>query len=126
MIANQKGQRLVAFGRYAGIVGAYNGVRTYGLKYGLFNLPKASALKDQQHLVSELQKIELPNIRIVLTGKGRVGNGAKEILVAMGLKEIGVDDYLTKDYEQPVFLSNRCFGLQSKKRRSKRAYARFF
>src|SRR5699024_9091938 len=33
VITNSKGQRLVAFGRYAGLVGAYNGIRTYGLKF---------------------------------------------------------------------------------------------
>jgi alanine dehydrogenase len=103
VITNSKGQRLVAFGRYAGIVGAYNGFRTYGLKFGLFQLPKAETLTDQQALISELRKVKLPNIKILLTGRGRVGNGAKEILMGMKMKEVNVTDYLNKNFDQSVF-----------------------
>lgn len=103
VITNKDGQRLVAFGRYAGIVGAYNGFRAYGLKFDLFNLPKAETLADQQALIAELKKIQLPNIKIFLTGKGRVGNGAKEMLDAMNLKEVGVQDYLENDFDEPVY-----------------------
>tara|TARA_R110000868_G_scaffold87807_2_gene245193 strand:+ start:141 stop:1346 length:1206 start_codon:yes stop_codon:yes gene_type:complete len=103
VITNEKEQRLVAFGRYAGIVGAYNGFRTYGLKYDLYELPKAENVKDQQALISELKKIKLPNIKILLTGKGRVGNGAKEMLEAMQLKKVTVADYLEKNFDEPVY-----------------------
>lgn len=103
VITNQKGQRLVAFGRYAGIVGAYNGVRTYGLKFDLFQLPKAEDLKDQAALIAELNQIKLPNIKILLTGKGRVGNGAKEMLDAMQLTKVNVAEFLTEDFNEPVY-----------------------
>ena len=103
VITNAKGQRLVAFGRYAGIVGAYNGIRAYGLKFDLFNLPKAEDLEDQKALIVELQNISLPNIKILLTGRGRVGNGAKEMLDAMGLKKVTVEDYLEEQFEEPVY-----------------------
>jgi len=103
VITNPKGQRLVAFGRYAGIVGAYNGVRAYGLKYNSFHLPKAETLKDQQALVDELNKIKLPNIKILLTGKGRVGNGSREMLDAMGLKRVNVAEYLKEEFDEPVY-----------------------
>lgn len=103
VITGVKGQRLVAFGRYAGIVGAYNGLRTYGLKLGLFQLPKAETLVDQQALISELRKVKLPNIKIILTGRGRVGNGAKEMLDAMDIKKVGVADFLNKTFQEPVY-----------------------
>lgn len=103
VITEQNGKRLVAFGRYAGIVGAYNGFRAYGLKFGVFQLPKAETLPDQQALISELKKIKLPNIKIFLTGKGRVGNGAKEMLDAMNLKEVGVQEYLEEDFNEAVY-----------------------
>ncbi|MDF0706598.1 NAD(P)-dependent oxidoreductase [Flagellimonas okinawensis] len=103
VITNAKGARLVAFGRYAGIVGAYNGFRAYGLKYNLYQLPKAESLLDQQALITELKKIELPNIKILLTGKGRVGNGTKEMLDAMGLEQVGVSEYLKEDFNYPVY-----------------------
>ncbi|QXP53983.1 MULTISPECIES: NAD(P)-dependent oxidoreductase [unclassified Cellulophaga] len=103
VITNEKGQRLVAFGRYAGIVGAYNGFRAYGLKYDLYDLPKAETLVDQQALIAALNSIKLPAIKILLTGKGRVGNGAKEMLDAMGLTKVTVADYLSKSFEEPVY-----------------------
>lgn len=104
VIVNEKGQRLVAFGRYAGIVGAYNGFRTYGLKFKLFELPKAETLHDQLMLIHELQKLKLPNIKVVLTGKGRVGNGAKEMLKGMGMREVKVKEFLSKTFNEPVFV----------------------
>jgi alanine dehydrogenase len=103
VITNAKEQRLVAFGRYAGIVGAYNGIRAYGLKFGLYNLPKAENLEDQQALIKALKAIELPAIKIVLTGRGRVGNGAREMLDAMEIKRVNVSDYLNKTYQEPVY-----------------------
>ncbi|TRZ41953.1 NAD(P)-dependent oxidoreductase [Robertkochia solimangrovi] len=102
VITDQQGRRLVAFGRYAGLVGAYNGIRTYGLKHGLFQMPKAETLPDLKALIAELKNIDLPAMKIVLTGKGRVGNGAREILDAMGLESVSVADFLSKTYDHPV------------------------
>jgi alanine dehydrogenase len=103
VITNANGIRLVAFGRYAGIVGAFNGIRAFGLKSGRFSMPKAETLKDQKALILELCNVSLPPIKILLTGKGRVGNGAKEMLDGMGLKEVGVEEYLQKDFQVPVY-----------------------
>lgn len=103
LITNAKGRRLVAFGRYAGIVGTYNAFRTYGLKFGLYQMPKAEQLKDRDALIGELKKLELPNIRILLTGRGRVGQGALEMLEAMGLKKVGVQDYLNVSHPVAVY-----------------------
>ena len=104
VITDKNGIRLVAFGRYAGIVGAYNGLRTYGLKTKTFNLPKAETLHDQKDLISNLQNISLPNIKIILTGKGRVSYGAKEMLDAMGIKEVAVEEYLNKKFDKAVYV----------------------
>jgi len=103
VITNVKGIRLVAFGRYAGIVGAYNGVRAYGLKTGLFTVPKASDIKDKAGLITQLLQVSLPPIKILLTGKGRVGNGAKEILDGMKLREVSVEEYLHTEFDEPVY-----------------------
>jgi hypothetical protein len=103
VITNKKGIRLVAFGRYAGIVGAYNGLRALGLKSESFTIPKAETLKDKQALISELLKVKLPPVKVLLTGKGRVGNGAKEILDGMKLKEVNVQDYLTRTFDEAVY-----------------------
>ncbi len=104
VLTEAKGNRVVAFGRYAGIVGAYNGIRAYGLKTDLFDLSKAENLKNQQELIDSLNSIDLPAIKIVLTGKGRVSNGAKEMLDAMYIKEVSVDDYLSKGFDEAVYV----------------------
>ncbi|PCH52661.1 MAG: alanine dehydrogenase [Flavobacteriaceae bacterium] len=103
-IVNENGVRLVAFGRYAGIVGAYNGFRAFGLKFKLFKLHKAETLHDQLMLIHELQKLKLPPIKVVLTGKGRVSNGAKEMLDGMGIKEVSVKNFLNLTFEEPVYV----------------------
>ncbi len=103
-LVNEKEQRVVAFGRYAGIVGAYNGFRAFGLKYDTFKLPKAETLADQSKLISELKQISLPNIKIVLTGMGRVSNGAKEMLDGMHMRQVDVDAFLNRTFNEPVFV----------------------
>ena len=102
-IVDAKNHRLIGFGRYAGIVGAYNGIRAFGIKFELFNIAKAETLKDKQDLVDRLLRITLPNIKIVLTGHGKVGSGAKEMLDAMKIKQVSIDDYLTKNYDRPIY-----------------------
>ncbi len=103
VITNRQEQRLVAFGRYAGIVGAYNGFRAYGLKYDRYQLPKAEELPDQKALIKVLSTLELPNIKILLTGKGRVGNGSKEMLDGMGVRRVNVAEYLADTFNEPVY-----------------------
>lgn len=104
VIVNKKGYRLIGFGRYAGIVGIYNAFRTWGIKKGTFELPKAHTLKDTEDLITQLNRMNLSNIKIVLTGKGKVGGGAKEILEAMHLKEVSVQQFLEENFAEPVFV----------------------
>lgn len=102
-IVNNEGFRLIGFGRYAGIVGAYNGFRAWGLKCDTFNLPKAGPLPDQAALIKELNNITLPNIKILLTGSGKVSNGSQEMLDAMNIKRVPVEDYLINTFNEPVY-----------------------
>jgi alanine dehydrogenase len=103
-IVDKNNIRLVAFGIYAGFVGAYNAFRTYGLKFNVFNLPKGEELHDKKMLIDELKKLKLPAIKVVLTGKGRVGNGAKEMLDGMKMREVTVDEFLTQTFEEAVYV----------------------
>jgi alanine dehydrogenase len=102
-IVKKSGARLIGFGRYAGLVGAYNGFRALGLKEGLFNLPKVETLKDLNDVKSELDKIKLPNIKILLSGTGKVAFGAKEILDHLMIKEVSDALYLTSKFTEPVY-----------------------
>ena len=96
--------RLIGFGRYAGIVGTYNAFRAFGIKFGLYTLPKAETLVGKEALILKLKRQILPPIKIVLTGHGKVGNGAKEILDAMKVKQVTIENYLTKNYSEPVYV----------------------
>tara|TARA_R110002072_G_scaffold88645_5_gene199151 strand:- start:381 stop:1586 length:1206 start_codon:yes stop_codon:yes gene_type:complete len=102
-IVKENGARLIGFGRYAGIVGAYNGFRAFGLKKETFQLPKAKNLADQKALIKELKNINLPSIKILLTGSGKVAYGAKEMLDEMQMKQVSVEDYLTTNFNEPVY-----------------------
>ena len=102
-IVDAKNRRLIGFGKYAGIVGSYNSIRAFGIKFGLFKIPKAETLSGKEALISHLKRLVLPPLKFVITGTGKVGNGAKEILDAIKIKEVSVENYLTKNYTQPVY-----------------------
>lgn len=102
-IIDEKNRRLIGFGRYAGIVGAYNAFRAFGIKYELFNLAKAETLSGREELIVRLKRQILPNIKIIITGHGKVGSGIKEILDSIKIKQVATDDFLTKNYTQPVY-----------------------
>lgn len=103
-IVKQSGARLIGFGRYAGLVGAYNGFRALGLRDGLFNLPKVETLADLEEVKAELDKITIPKIKILLTGTGKVAYGAKEILDHLGIKQVSDALYLTSEFTEPVYV----------------------
>jgi alanine dehydrogenase len=102
-IVNVDNRRLIGFGRYAGIVGTYNTIRAFGLKFELYKLPKAETLSGLDELLNQLRRIVFPPIKFVITGSGKVGGGIKEVLDAIKIKQAGVTDYLTKNYTQAVY-----------------------
>lgn len=102
-IAKQSGNRLIGFGRYAGLVGAYNGFRALGLRDGLFNLPKVETLADLNAVKNALDKISVPPIKILLSGSGKVAYGAKEILDHLKITEVSNALYLTSRFTEPVY-----------------------
>lgn len=103
-IVDEDNRRLIGFGRYAGMVGVYNGIRAFGIKFELFKLPLAETLSGKEGMIMHLKRITMPALKFVITGTGKVGNGAKEILDAIKIKEITVDNYLTKKYAQAVYV----------------------
>lgn len=103
-IVDEHDRRLIGFGKYAGMVGVYNGIRAFGIKFELFKLPKAETLSGKEDLIKHLKRITMPALKFVVTGTGKVGSGAKEILDAIKVKEITIDNYLTKKYAQAVYV----------------------
>lgn len=103
VIVKENGNRLIGFGRYAGLVGAYNGFRAWGLRYKTWELSRAEILPDLAAMLEQLSSIQLPAIKICLTGSGKVARGAQEILDHLAVKQVSVTDYLTQDYQEAVY-----------------------
>lgn len=102
-IVKADNHRLIGFGYYAGLVGAYNGFRALGLRDGLYSLPKVEHLPDLEAVKAELDAIQLPNIKIILSGTGKVARGAKEILDHLNIREVTDSEYLSEDFEEPIY-----------------------
>jgi alanine dehydrogenase len=104
LLKDSNNQRIIGFGRWAGIVGCYNSFLAYGLKTETFTLKPAHACFDRAELENETRKIILPkNFKLVLTGWGRVGKGARELLSLLPIKEVKSSDFLNKSFDFPVF-----------------------
>lgn len=101
------GNRLIAFGRYAGIVGAYNALLTFGLKHNLYDLRRVRDCFDLKDLKTEFSKVILPPTKIVLTGGGRVANGAKEVLDGMQIAYVSPKDFVEKSFDHAVYTQLR-------------------
>lgn len=100
----ENGQRVLGFGRFAGLVGAYNGLLVYGKKHNLFSLKPANQCKSYAEVLSQLTAVKLPNIRIVITGGGRVSHGALDLLRAINIREVSPNQFLHVEYNEPVFV----------------------
>ncbi len=99
------GNRLVAFGKYAGIVGTYNCFWMIGERYKNYSLRRAMDCHDYDDLKQEFKKIKLPaSLKIVLTGSGRVGRGAEQVLSDIGIRKVKPDEFLHNEFSQPVYV----------------------
>ena len=104
VLKDKRNKRIIGFGRYAGIVGCYNGFLTYGLKHGLYNLKPANQCENRKEVEQELKKVVLPaNTKVVLTGFGRVGHGAREIINQLPIKEVTAHEFLNNEFQEPVY-----------------------
>ena len=89
--------RLCAFGWWAGVVGVYYTLRGYGLKMGLFELPKPDIKFTLDQLIQNLKDIELPKVKLLVTGAGRVSQGAQYVLEKIGAVKVCESDYLNDE-----------------------------
>ena len=103
VVIKKNGHRLIGFGRYAGLVGAYNCFRALGMRDSLYALPKAETLPDLNAVLAALDDITVPALKFLLTGSGKVAHGAKEILDHLKIRQVNIDSYLNNDFEEPVY-----------------------
>ncbi|MEO0725635.1 MAG: NAD(P)-dependent oxidoreductase [Bacteroidota bacterium] len=103
VLTDKLGRRVIAFGYFAGVVGAHNGFWTYAQRTGAFELPRMRDLYNYEEAKGVYQKLELPPIKIALTGTGRVSTGAAQVLEDMGIRQVSPGDFLREDYDEPVY-----------------------
>lgn len=108
-------QRILGFGLFAGIVGAHNGLLTYGKKFGLYELPRAFAIKDYKALIAAYEQVKLPNLKIVMTGSGKVAAGVLDVFTKLDIEPVEPSDFLTHEYEYPVFTHLKGASLYARK-----------
>lgn len=103
-LEHEDGQRLIGFGFFAGIVGAHNGIMAYGNRTKEFTLGRVKEVKDYMELVHTYFGLKLPNIKIAITGSGRVAHGILEIMNLMDVQQVEPDEYRTREYAYPVYV----------------------
>ncbi len=114
-LEHDDGTRIIGFGFFAGVVGAHNGMFAYGKRTGDYVLDRVNSSKTFQHLIHTYFGLRLPNIRIAVTGSGRVAHGVLEIMNLLGIHEVEPDQYIKKDFTYPVYVHLKGADLYAKK-----------
>jgi alanine dehydrogenase len=102
-LEHEDGQRIIGFGFFAGVVGAHNGMMAYGNRTGLYRLDRVFKQRSFRELIHNYFGLRLPNVKIVVTGSGRVAHGVLEIMNLMGIHEVEPDEYLKRRFSYPVY-----------------------
>jgi saccharopine dehydrogenase (NAD+, L-lysine-forming) len=100
---HEDGQRILGFGFFAGIVGAHNGIMAYGNRTGAFELQRVYKQRSFRELIYTYFGLRLPQIKIAVTGSGRVAHGILEVMNLMEIFEVEPTEYLARDFPYPVF-----------------------
>ena len=103
-LEHEDGTRILGFGFFAGIVGAHNGMMAYGKRTGSFTLERVNSQKTLRQLVHTYFGLRLPNIKIAVTGSGRVAHGVLEVMNLLGIHEVEPDEYTDKIFSYPVYV----------------------
>jgi saccharopine dehydrogenase (NAD+, L-lysine forming) len=102
-LEHEDGQRIIGFGFFAGVVGAHNGMMAYGNRTGLYKLDRVYKQRSFRELIHAYFGLRLPNVKIAVTGSGRVAHGILEIMNLMGIHEVEPDEYLKRRFSYPVY-----------------------
>lgn len=102
-LEHEDGQRIIGFGFFAGVVGAHNGIMAYGNRTGLYQLNRVYKQRSFRELIHTYFGLKLPNVKIAVTGSGRVAHGVLEVMNLMGIHEVEPEDYLKRRFAYPVY-----------------------
>lgn len=103
-LEHEDGQRIIGFGFFAGVVGAHNGIMAYGNRTGLFTLDRVYKQRSFRELIHNYFGLRLPNIKVAVTGSGRVAHGILEVMNLMGIHEVEPEEYMKKRFSYPVYV----------------------
>jgi len=103
-LEHDDGTRILGFGFFAGIVGAHNGIMAYGKRTGSFKLNRVNSQNTLRHLIHTYFGLKLPDIKVAVTGSGRVAHGVLEIMNLLGIHEVEPDEFISKDFSYPVYV----------------------
>jgi len=95
--------RYLGFGRFAGIIGTYNTLNLYLKLYNQQSLPRAFEINNYEQIKKLISKQNFNKIKILLTGSGRASKGAIEMLEHANIKQVSINDYLNKKYNEAIF-----------------------
>lgn len=104
LLTDASGNRLIGFGYYAGLVGAHNGLLSYGSKTRTYQLQAAYTYDSVEAITDHYKQILFPAFKIAVTGSGQVAKGAWHIMEKAGIEEVSVEAYLYDTFSQPVFV----------------------
>lgn len=121
-LEHEDGQRIIGFGFFAGVVGAHNGIMAYGNRTNEFRLPRVYQSRDYRDLIRSYFGLKLPNIKVAVTGSGRVAHGVLDIMNLMDIQQVETDEYLNKEFSYPVYVHLK--GAELYRHKQKRTYSR--
>ena len=110
-----EGGRILGFGKWAGIAGAYNAFLTWGKKTDKFTLPPAYETDDYEESIRLLSELDLNRLRVVFTGNGRVADGIREVLEQMKLKECSPQEFISQPPRNAYFTQLTSWDLYHRK-----------
>jgi hypothetical protein len=103
-LEHDDGQRILGFGFFAGVVGAHNGMMAFGKRTKTYRLERVYMQNSFRKLIHTYFGLKLPNIKVVVTGSGRVAHGVLEVMNLLGIIEVEPDEFLQRNFSYPVFV----------------------
>jgi hypothetical protein len=110
-LEHDDGQRILGFGFFAGVVGAHNGIMAYGNRTGKYTLERVYKQQSFRELIHTYFGLRLPEIKVAVTGSGRVAHGALEVMNLLEIVEVEPDEFLERKFSYPVFTQLKGAGL---------------
>jgi hypothetical protein len=101
------GNRIIGFGRFAGLVGTHYAFLMWGKKYGFYTLKPANECADLAELIGQYKGLQLSPMKIVICGDGRVAHGCLELLRKLKIHQVSQEEFVENDYNEPVYVHLR-------------------